>query len=339
MIYGFVSAAIAGFLLTAVPVWTGSKPLVGAGLAIMALLWAAGRVCMALSSWLPPIAVGLVDLAFLPALVVVLVPPILAARSRRNYGIPAVLLLLALANGLIHLQALGWSARSAAAGLRFAVDLIILLVVVIGGRITPTFTANAFRRAGLEIGVRSSSWLDRLGVASVALLLVIDLVAPGPLPGGVVGLLAAALTGLRMIGWRTLRTLRDPLVWSLHLGYAWVPAGLACRAMGELGGGIPPTTGLHALTAGAFGTMILAVMTRVGLGHTGRALAASGGVAAASLLVTVGALLRVAGPLAFPGFSLEMLVASGMVWATAFALYLLLYWPILTRPRPDGAPG
>ncbi|MEE8385248.1 MAG: NnrS family protein [Dehalococcoidia bacterium] len=232
MIYGFVSAAIAGFLLTSDPVWTGSRPLVGGGLAAMALLWAAGRACMALSGWLPAIAVALVDLAFLPALVIVLASPILAARSRRNYGIPVVLLLLALANGLIHLQALGWSARSAPVGLRFAVDLIALLVVVVGGRITPNFTENAFRRAGLDVSVRPSSWLDRLGLASVVLLLVIDLVAPRSLPGGVVGLLAAGLTAARMFGWQTHRTLRDPLVWSLHLGYAWVPVGLACRAIG-----------------------------------------------------------------------------------------------------------
>jgi uncharacterized protein involved in response to NO len=140
-----------------------------------------------------------------------------------------------------------------------------------------------------------------------------------------------------MLGWQTLRTLRDPLLWSLHAGYAWVAVGLGCVGASDLGAPLPWTAGLHALTAGAFGSMILSVMSRVALGHTGRALAAPRGMALAYLLVTLGAALRVVGPIAAP--SLAALWIAGALWSAAFAIFCALYVPILLRPRVDGQPG
>jgi uncharacterized protein involved in response to NO len=181
--------------------------------------------------------------------------------------------------------------------------------------------------------------VDRGTEAAVVLLAAIDLVAPHSFASGLVALLAALLVLVRMSGWQSLRIRSDPLLWSLHVGYGWAAAGLACVAATNLGARIPVTAGLHALTSGAFGATILAVMTRVGLGHTGRALVAPRGIPLAYVLVSAGALLRVLGPVVLPAQGLPVLVASGLLWSAAFALFAVLYAPILTRPRVDGKPG
>jgi len=339
MLFGFVAAAVAGFLLTSVPVWTGTAPVIGGRLAGLAGLWVAGRVVMALAGLLPPALVALVDLAFFPALVAAIARPVLAAGRAHNYGFPVILLALFAANAATHLDAnqltLGWAHTA----LRAAVYLVCLLVTVIGGRIIPAFTAAAFRRAGEPAEVRGIAWLDRLAVPLLLVFFATDLATSGARPAGWAGLLAALVIALRMLGWQTRRTLRDPLLWSLHLGYAWLPVGFACLAAGDLLGGVPSSIGLHALTAGAFGTMVLSVMSRVALGHTGRPLELHRSVVVAYLLVTAGALLRTAGPILLPGLGLSVVIASGVLWSAAFAVYLGVYWPILTRPRIDGAPG
>jgi uncharacterized protein involved in response to NO len=339
MIFGFVAAAASGFLLTAVPVWTGTPPVAGRRLAALAALWVAGRAAMLLSGRLPPSVVAAVDLAFFPALIAVIAPRVLAAGNARNYGFPVVLAALFAANALTHLEANHLTSGGSRTALRAAVALICLLLITIGGRIIPAFTANALRRTGSTAQVRSFAWLDRLAVPLLLVFFALDLAAPGSAPAGWAGLLAALALVLRMLGWQTRRTLRDPLLWSLHLGYAWVPVGVACLALGDLTAAVLRLAGLHALTAGAFGTMVLSVMSRVGLGHTGRSLVPHRAVVVAYLLVTIGALLRSAGPVALPEFAFWMLMTSGVLWSAAFALFFGVYWPILTTPRIDGQPG
>lgn len=339
MLFGFAAAAIAGFLLTAVPVWTGARPIAGASLGAMSALWLAGRAAMALSALIPPAFVGAVDVAFLFLLAATVARPIVAARQRRNYGFPIVLALLASANLLFHLEAARLLERGSDVGLRAAIGLVVLLVVVIGGRIVPAFTENALRRTGAPARVRARPWIDRAAAPAVVVALLADLAAPRSLSSGVAVALAALVLGVRMAGWQTLHTLRDPLVWSLHLGYAWLPIGFACMAASDLAGVMPWTSGIHALTAGGFGTMILAVMSRVALGHTGRALSAPRGMGLAYVLVSFGAAVRTAGPLLRPDLALWILVASGALWSAAYALFLLLYAPILASPRVDGRPG
>jgi uncharacterized protein involved in response to NO len=294
---------------------------------------------MALAGRLPPAVVAVVDLAFFPALIAAVAPPLLVAGRAHNYGFPVVLFALFAANAATHLEAnhltLGWAQTA----LRAAVYLICLLVAVIGGRIIPAFTANAFHRTGEPAEVRSIAWLDRLAVLLLLVFFAADLATSGSRPAGWAGLAAALVIALRMLGWQTRRTLRDPLLWSLHLGYAWLAVGFACLAAGDLLGTVARTIGMHALTAGAFGTMVLSVMSRVALGHTGRPLVLPRGVVFAYLLVTAGALLRTAGPVFLPGLGLSVVIASGVLWSAAFALYLGVYWPILTGPRVDGAPG
>jgi uncharacterized protein involved in response to NO len=338
MLFGVVAAAIAGFLLTATPVWTGRPALHGRGLAALVGLWALGRLAMAASGTLPAALVAAADLAFLVALAGVLARTVWGTGQRRNYGVVGLVALLALANAGVHAHALGWSAASAPRALRFAVDLVVVLIVVIGGRITPGFTSNALLRLGVEARVRARPWLDRLAVTATVLLAAADLLAPRSVASGALAAAAAIAVAARMAGWQTLRTGRDPLVWSLHAGMAWVAIGLALVAAGDLGGWVPASAGLHALAAGAMGSMILAVMTRVSLGHTGRPLVLPRGAVACYGLIHAGAIARVGSALV-PGAAAPLLLAGGLLWAAAFGLFAALYAPILARPRIDGREG
>ncbi len=339
MLFGVVTGAIAGFLLTSVPVWTGTQAVARGPLAALAGVWVAGRLVMIGAGALPHAAVAAVDLLFLPALAGAIAGPLLGARAVRNLGFVPILLVLFASNLTMHAQAVGLIASGASGGLRVGVDLVVLLIVIVGGRITPSFTANALLRSGIVSTVSSRPWLDRAAIASVVLVAALDVAAPRTPLGGCAELLAGAAVAGRMLGWQSLRTAHDPLLWSLHVGYAWIPVGLVLVGVGDLTPAVPPLVGLHALTAGAMGTMILAVMTRVSLGHTGRPLALPRGAAAAYGLVSAGALVRTAGPILAPGLPLPMLAVAGALWGGAFGLFVLRYWRILTQPRVDGRPG
>lgn len=332
MLFGFVGAAVAGFLTTAAPVWSGRPALSGRPLAALVGLWAAGRIAMLAPAVVPLPLVAAVDLAFLPVLAAVVARSVWGRSQRRNHGIVMLVSALALANVAMHAEALGLVTGWAQRALRLAVDGIVVLIVVIGGRITPTFTANALRRAGTAAQVKERAWLARLAIAGVVGVALADLVAPASAVARALACAAGLALALRMAGWQTRRSLRDPLLWSLHAGMAWVVAGLLLS-------GLHPswTPGLHALTAGAMGSMILAVMARVGLGHTGRPLVLPRAAAAAFVLVHAGAAARVASALSPSGS--HLLVAAGALWAGAFALFAAIYAPILTSPRVDGKPG
>jgi uncharacterized protein involved in response to NO len=339
MLFGLVAAAIAGFLLTSVPVWTGRPAVTGPSLMALAALWAAGRLAMLAAGAIPPGLAAALDLAFLPVLALVLGRSLWRAGQRRNQGIPPVILLLSLANAAVHAQALGWAAASASRALRLAVDLVVILIVVIGGRITPAFTANALRLRGATAVVVSRPWLDRAAIASVVAVAAADALAPQTAASAALACTAGLLVAGRMAGWQTARTWSDPLLASLHAGMAWVAIGLLVVGAGGLGWPLVGTAGLHALTAGAMGSMILAVMTRVALGHTGRPLALPTGAASCYLLVHAGAAARVGAGLAPVALRPDVLVAAGLLWAAAFWLYTGLYWRILTGPRVDGREG
>lgn len=339
MLFGLVAAAIAGFLLTAAPVWTGRRALCGCPLMTLFGVWTLGRLAMLGAGRLPAAVVAAIDGAFLPLVAGVLVRTLWRTGQWRNYGIVALVGVLALANAAVHAQALGVTAGSAPRALRFTADLVVVLIVVIGGRITPGFTTNALIRDGVDARASSRPWLDRLAVATVALLAGVDLMVPRSVPSGLLAAAAGTSVAARMGGWQTFRTWRDPLVWSLHAGMAWVAMGLLLVAAGDLGRSVSATGGLHALTAGAMGAMILAVMTRVGLGHTGRPLVLPRGAVGCYLLVHAGAAARVLAALAPGPVQLPLLLIGGLLWAAAFGLFAILYGPILTRPRIDGKEG
>jgi uncharacterized protein involved in response to NO len=339
MLFGFIGAAIAGFLLTAVPSWTGTRGFGGWPLIGLVLAWLAGRVAFALDASLPAPLLAAGELIFVPCLVLLLAPPLLRARNR-NTPLLAVLAVFWLVDAAFLAGVARQDPVLASTALRAGINLVLLLVTVIGGRIVPAFTANALRARGSATDVRTHVWLERLVIGSMVLVAVADVAGPFSKMSGVVAAFAAALHAWRMAGWRTARTWREPIVWVLHAAYAWLPLGLGLKAVFLTTTAAWAAQWLHALTIGAAATMILAVMTRAALGHTGRPLHVSRPVVFAYALMMLGAAVRVFGSVLLPQqVSFWALTAAGLLWIAAFASFVVVYAPILTGPRADGRPG
>jgi uncharacterized protein involved in response to NO len=319
---------MAGFLLTAVPNWTGRMPLQGLPLAGLAALWLAGRAAVAFSAWTGPLAAAALDLAFLAALLGAIGREVLAGRNWRNLPVCLALATLLLANALTHLDAIGLAATGPA-GIRLGTVVPIALITLVGGRIVPSFTSNWLRKRGETRLPAPFGRFDQVALAVTLASLVGWTMAPGNRLTAVALLAAGLANALRLARWRGQRTLAEPLVAVLHLGYAWIPVGLFLTGLGAWSPDlVPPVAGLHALTAGAIGTMTLAVMTRATLGHTGRALTADRGTLGIYVCVSLGALFRVVAPFA-P--DLPMLSVSAVLWAGAFLLFAAVYGPLLCR--------
>jgi uncharacterized protein involved in response to NO len=336
MLFGFTSAAIAGFILTAVSNWTGSPPLQGAKLALLVATWVLGRVAMWCAGYLPLALVALIDMAFLLALAGVLLQILIRHGNKRNLPLGGMILLLALANLSMHI---GFNTGVTAwlrQGQALAMGLITLIMLVIGGRIIPLFTANWLRNQGTAITPVSRPALDRAAILFAALLIPAEWI-DYPLLTGCLALIAAALSAWRLSGWKGWFCLREPLLWVLHLGYAWVIIALLLKGLSAFGLAAPAAW-QHALGVGAMGTLILGIMTRVALGHTGRPLKlpAFGWLIYAG--ISLASVCRVAAALGWipyaPGV---MLAAAG--WCFAFSVFVVLYWPIVSCPRIDGRPG
>ena len=327
MLFGFVVAAIAGFLLTAIPNWTGRMPLQGLPLAGLAAVWLAGRLAVYGSERIGAGSAAALDLGFLALLLGVVLREILAGRNWRNLPIPVVLLGLLAANALTHAEAAGVAATGAL-GRRLAIGIVVLLINLIGGRIIPSFTLNWLKKRGEARLPARFGALDRVAVGLVAGALAAWVIAPESGLAGSAMVAAGLAAVIRLARWRGDLTFAEPLVWSLHLGFVWVPVGLLLTGLGALLPGVPPIAGLHALTAGAMGGMTLAVMTRATLGHTGLPLAADRWTAAAYLLVAAAAALRVAAPFSAEGY-LALLWAAGLAWCAAFGLFAVRYGRLL----------
>ena len=338
MMFGFIVAAIAGFMLTAVPSWTGTRGFGGWPLVLLTGIWLAGRVAFALAGLMPLAALAVIELAFLPAVAALLAPPLLRSRNR-NVLLLIVLLALWAADAAFMLGLYRADPSLAGAALRFALNLVLLLITIIGGRIVPAFTANALRLRDITVRMRSIAALERVVVAAMILMVLVDAVWPASLPAGAIALAAGLAHGWRLAGWNGHRTLRDPIVWVLHLAYAWLPLGLLLKAASLLGDFAWAAFWMHALSAGAAASMILAVMSRAALGHTGRPLRAAPVMAWSYLLLTLAAAVRVFGVVWLPlGYRTTILVA-GVVWMAAFLVYVTVYTPILVSPRVDSKPG
>jgi uncharacterized protein involved in response to NO len=338
MLYGFVVAAVAGFLLTAVPSWTGTRGFGGKPLVLLTALWLAGRVAFAVGEGLPIWAIALAELSFLPALACLLAPPLLRARSR-NSPMLAVLGALWLIDVAFVVALDRADPLLAQRALHTAINLVLILVTVIGGRIVPAFTGNALRARGATTAISPRPTLDRFVIAAMIGVAVGDAVGAPLVLSGTLAAVAALAQAWRLSGWQGLKTFRQPILWALHVGYAWLPIGLALKAMWLLGGSGWAVNWVHAFSMGVCGTMILAVMTRASLGHTGRPLVVGGPIAVAYLALTAAVIVRLWGAyLPFVTYD-HALACAGALWCVAFALYLLVYTPILVRPRADGKPG
>ncbi len=335
MLYGFVAAAVAGFLLTAVPNWTSTLPVSGWRLGGLVALWMAGRAAMFVDgldlAWL-----AAVQLVFLPALIVLLLPPLLRTANR-NLRLIAVIVVLWLADVGFMCAALMHSPDGAATALALAMNLVLVLVTVIGGRIVPAFTGNALRKAGITAALQSPLWLERTVIALMLGITLLDLLWQSAVVSGVLAALAGAAHAGRLRFWQGWRARRDSLVWVLHLGYAWLVVGLMLKACWLLARPEWAMKWQHAL-AGALAMMILAVMTRAALGHTGRPLQAARLTTCSYVLLALAVLLRTFATL-WPGGYVQGLQLAVVLWLAAFAGYLLVYVPILLGPRADGRAG
>lgn len=339
MLFGMVPAAMAGFLLTAITNWTGAPPLKDNRLLGLLLVWLVGRLAMWLSGYLPAGLVAVLDLAFLPVLAGYAASVLLRYGSRHNLVLVVMLTLLFLANLAMHLDFAGLMPGLARLGEVIALDLIALIMVVIGGRITPAFTANWLRLHGRDPGaVKRSEILDRCALVATALMIPVDLITSLPVAGGIVALVAALLNGVRLSRWAGWRTLDEPLLWILHIGYLWIVAALFIKGLVPFVDGLAETVWFHALGTGAMGTLILGVMTRVAMGHTGRPLRLPPYAIGIYIGVLAAGIARLLAATGVADYRLGI-TFSAITWAVAFILFVLIYWPILSRPRADGRPG
>lgn len=338
MLFGFIGAAIAGFLLTAVPSWTGSRGFAGAPLVLLSALWLAGRVAFASAAVLPWPAVAAAEIAFLP-LLAFLIGRSLVQERNRNFPMLVIVAVLWGIDGWFLWALAAADYLQAGLALRTGIGVLLLLVTVIGGRIVPAFTANALRARGIAAEITTRKPVEVATIGSMALAVVVDALAPGQQAAGIVALIAALAQAVRLAGWRSLRTFDDPIVWVLHAAYAWLPLGLALKAVHLLAGAPWAAQWLHALTIGVAAMMIMAVMTRASLGHTGRPLVVARSIAVAYALLLGAALVRVFGPALLPASYLATVETAALLWIAAFAIYVAVYAPILTRERADGKPG
>jgi len=331
MIFGYAYAVIVGFLFTAVRNWSNQPTPSGTKLAAIVLLWCGARV-LVLTPWTMLAAVA--DTLFALAATAGIAVPLVKSGNRRNYFFVVLMLVFGAANLSFYLAAMDVIRFDAQRSLQFGLDLILFVMVVMGGRVIPMFTANAVRGTT----PRRSRPIEIAALGSILILLVLGLVGLPAIAVGIAAGVAALAHAARLALWQPWRTMRRPILWILHASYAWIVIHLALRALAaaEL---VAPSLATHALTVGAIGGLTLGMMTRVARGHTARPLAAGTLEVTAYALMQLAAAVRVFVPLIDPSSSLTAIVASGLLWTIAFALFVVRFWPILTQPRLDGGSG
>ncbi len=337
MLFGYASGVVAGFLLTAVPNWTGRLPIAGVRLMALFALWCFGRIALLATSVIGPLVAVVIDSLFLPCLLLVMGREIVVGQNWRNL-MPLVLIgLLAIANIVFHAEVL--TAGAPDYGLRAGAAALVTLIVLIGGRITPSFTHNWLFRAGSPVLPAPFGLFDKLALVTTGAALLAWIAFPATMVTALLFLVAGVMLGLRLWRWRGTSTWREPLVLVLHLGYAFVPLGFLLGAMHTLlPGSLTGTAALHAWTIGAVGLMTLGVMSRATRGHTGHALTASPMTVAIYGAMMAAALLRIAAGF-FPQVYMVLLELAGTAWITAFALFLVEYAPMLLEPRLERGSG
>lgn len=329
MLFGYVAAVVAGFLMTAVPNWTGRLPIQGRPLAILLSVWVAGRIAIYVSAWIGWILAASIDVAFLLLLAAAVAREIVAGRKWSNLKVVGIACLLALTNIAFHVEA--HFAGVADYATRAGIALVITLIALIGGRIVPSFTRNWLARQNPGRMPVPFAQFDGVAMVIGTLALAIWVVTPtGPATAGALSV-AAILHLIRLVRWAGYRTVPDRLVLILHVAYAFVPAGYVLSALAAVDLAVP-SAGIHAWTGGAIGSMTIAVMTRASLGHTGRALSATVATQLIYAAVTVAALARICAALE-ADLSHALLPLSATAWALAFLGFAAVYGPMLCTQR------
>ncbi|KJS24014.1 MAG: short-chain dehydrogenase [Hyphomonadaceae bacterium BRH_c29] len=333
MVFGYGSAIVAGFLLTAVPNWTGRLPVCGPPLMVLVALWVAGRAAMLFQPgpvWLP----GAIECTFLVVFAGLVWREVIAGQNTRNLKVAGVVSVLALANIAFH-----WTSITAGGlpqgAIRTGFASMLFLILLIGGRITPSFTRNWLGKRGGPMPAPFGRYDGATLIASLVALVAWS-VFDGVQAASALLLVAGVMNIVRLGRWQIQRTLAEPLVTILHVGYGW--AALALLLLGLSGlfpASVPRISGVHAVGAGAIGVMTLAVMTRASLGHTGHVLKAGWGTVLIYAFVNSGALARVAAPFFEASLQMQVNHIASVLWAGAFALFAIVYGPRLLAPRPD----
>lgn len=332
MVFGYGAAAMGGFFLTAVPNWTGARAAKHLFIGAVAGLWALGRLGSALSEYLSPVLVALMCLSFLPVLGAKILTQLLKRPKPQNMLFLALIALMLVGEGLYQAEALGWSWGDGARGVRVGLYAICAMIAVLGGRVTPAFTRSAMLREGIETGLPATH--HPFEIAGIAGAIGVSLATLFALPETLTGAIALVAGGAqlaRLSGWRSGWAARQPILWALHASFAML--GIGYIALGLAGLGLGDGLGaLHLLAIGAVGGMTLAMMSRATLGHSGRPLVAPAPVALAYALMPLAAALRWLANAA-PGWHDPLVLAAGLAWCGALALYLAALGPVFVAPR------
>jgi uncharacterized protein involved in response to NO len=331
MLFGYTTAVIAGFLLTAVRAWTNEPTPNGVPLMALAALWVCGRVLV-----FTPYAVtaALVNAAFPTAVAVAIGIPLLRSRNVRNYFFVALLVLMSVLILAVHLALRERFELSPRLSLQLGLDVVLFIMVVVGGRVIPMFTNNGIPGTN---ATRNAS-VENLVFATIILLFVADLFQWSQPAIAVITLASGLVHGVRLYLWKPWRTLSTPLVWILHAAYAWIVVHLALRGLLALNL-LVGSYATHALTVGAIGGLTVGMMTRTARGHTARPLIADGFDLTMFVLIQLAAFVRVFGGIAMPVLYVISIQLSALLWSSALSLYAARYWPLLAQPRLDGKPG
>jgi len=336
MIFGFVVAVVAGFLLTAVKNWTGRQTAKGTALLLLVFLWFLARVLPFFPELFPYWFVATIDFAFLPAVAVALTPLLIKTKNHRNLVFIGILLMLAASNVIFHLGVMGSIENGQRYALYAAIYMILLLISVMGGRVIPFFIerglGGGFKRRSIPaIDISASLFLLLLGVLHTA-----GMTGTGT---AVVALVAAVLHFIRLLGWYGKGVWRVPLLWVLVMAYGWIVAGLFLMAL-SMAGILATSLALHALTIGGIGMMTIGMMVRVSMGHSGRELYAPALMASAFVAINFAVVVRVFLPLILPAQAYPALVLiSALIWAISFTVFVVKMSPVYFLPRVDGRPG
>lgn len=331
MIYGFTICIIAGFLLTAVANWTGQPPVRHGHLLALCGIWIAGRIVMNVDLSLPIWLVHTISLAFIPVLALSLSVSLLKSRNKKNYVFLGVLSVL-------------WGAQICFLALNMhtaiyvALMMIMIIISIVGGRIIPLFTTSVLKKKGIDVSHTPQIKLDIAALISLLATSLIFVLAPNSMVLCYSACLSAGIHIIRMRSYHSQHVLSDPMLWILHAGYLWLTIGLTLIGLSGLGI-VSISVALHALTAGAIGSMTLGMMVRVTLGHTGREIVANKRTLIMFILMQVMAIVRVFGVVLLPEYTTFWIVGSAGLWSLCYALYLVLYAPMLIRARPDGKPA
>jgi uncharacterized protein involved in response to NO len=333
MIFGFATAIMTGFVLTASQNWSGKPGVQGSKLILLVALWSSARILSIIWEQ-QPLLFAITDLAFFPLLAFFLKPYLWQESQKRNKIFFPLFLVLVGTNLTIHLNALGFTNLQTRPALFGCVFIFIIMISLIGGRVIPFFTTNVIADAKPSQNI----WIEKLHLISLAVTGALVMFWEFSIITAVVALLTGIIQSIRYFLWQPWKSFRVPILLILYLGYIWIPIGLFLRVFASMGW-ISSSPSTHAFTSGAIGIMIYGMITRVALGHSGRKIHATPIIILGYVFIFASSVIRVFGPLVFPAHNLSFIETSGWLWMGAFTIYVFIYAPILCKPRVDGKPG